>query len=252
MPADLTGKRCIVTGGATGIGRATAIRIAELGAQVAIFDNNNEDGNNTAIEINDSGGNARFWSVDVRDEANVAGTVIAAKAWLEDIDVLLHFAGVLLGASIPLDRFEEKTWDTVLDINLRGTYLMAKYVAIEMLKKPGPHRGTIILTASGAGVKGGSSSYAYGASKGGVHGFTMVMQQYLESQGIRVNDFAPGAVETPLKIAQLRSTGEITERPVAEVEEQVANLTNPRDVAEIAAFMASDEANVLRGMVATA
>ena len=252
MPADLTGKRCIVTGGATGIGRATAIRIAELGAQVAIFDNNNEDGNNTAIEINDSGGNARFWSVDVRDEANVGGTVIAAKAWLEDIDVLLHFAGVLLGASIPLDRFEEKTWDTVLDINLRGTYLMAKYVAIEMLKKPGPHRGTIILTASGAGVKGGSSSYAYGASKGGVHGFTMVMQQYLESQGIRVNDFAPGAVETPLKIAQLRSTGEITERPTAEVEEQVANLTNPRDVAEIAAFMASDEANVLRGMVSTA
>ena len=138
MPADLTGKRCIVTGGATGIGRATAIRISELGAQVAIFDNNNEDGNNTAIEINDSGGNARFWSVDVRDEANVAGTVVAAKAWLEDIDVLLHFAGVLLGASIPLDRFEEKTWDTVLDINLRGTYLMAKYVAIEMLKKPGP------------------------------------------------------------------------------------------------------------------
>ena len=95
MPADLTGKRCIVTGGATGIGRATAIRIAELGAQVAIFDNNNEDGNDTAIQINDNGGNARFWSVDVRDEANVAGTVIAAKAWLEDIDVLLHFAGVL-------------------------------------------------------------------------------------------------------------------------------------------------------------
>lgn len=252
MPADLTGKRSIVTGGATGIGRATAIRIAELGAQVAIFDNNNEDGNNTAIQINDNGGNARFWSVDVRDEANVAGTVIAAKAWLEDIDVLLHFAGVLQGASIPLDRFEEKVWDTVLDINLRGTYLMAKYVAIEMLKKPGPQRGTIILTASGAGVKGGSSSYAYGASKGGVHGFTMVMQQYLESQGIRVNDFAPGAVETPLKIAQLRSTGEITERPAAEVEHQVANLTNPRDVAEIAAFMASDEANVLRGMVSTA
>lgn len=252
MPADLSGKRCIVTGGATGIGRASAIRIAELGAQVAIFDNNNEDGNETSREINDNGGNSRFWSVDVRDEANVSGTVIAAKAWLEDIDILLHFAGVLYGASIPLDRFDEKTWDTVLDINLRGTYLMAKYVVIEMLKKPGPHRGTIILTASGAGVRGGSSSYAYGASKGGVHGFTMVMQQYLESRGIRVNDIAPGSVETPLKIAQLRSTGAITEQPVAEVEEAVSNLTNPRDVAEVVAFMASDEANVLRGMVITA
>ena len=251
MPPHLSGKRCIVTGGATGIGRASAIRIAELGAQVAIFDNN-EDGNNTAIEINKNGGNARFWSVDVRDEANVSGTVIAAKAWLEDVDVLLHFAGVLQGASIPLDQFDEKTWDTVLDINLRGTYLMAKYVVIEMLKKPGPHRGTIILTASGAGVKGGSSSYAYGASKGGVHGFTMVMQQYLEAQGIRVNDIAPGSVETPLKIAQLRSTGKVTERPAIQVEREVANLTNPMDVAEVVAFMASDEAKALRGIVFTA
>ncbi len=252
MPADLSNKRCIVTGGATGIGRASAVRLAELGAQVAIFDNNNEDGNNTSIEINENGGNSRFWSVDVRDEANVSGTVVAAKAWLGDIDVLCNFAGVLIGASVPLEDFDEKTWDTVLDINLRGTYLMAKYVVAEMLKKPGPDRGTIILTASGAGVKGGSSSYAYGASKGGVHGFTMVMQQYLESQGIRVNDFAPGSVDTPLKVAQLRSTGEITQQPDAEVEQAVSNLTNPGDVAEIVAFMASDEANALRGIVFTA
>ena len=140
MPADLSNKRCIVTGGATGIGRASAVRLAELGAQVAIFDNNNEDGNNTSIEINENGGNSRFWSVDVRDEANVSGTVVAAKAWLGDIDVLCNFAGVLIGASVPLEDFDEKTWDTVLDINLRGTYLMAKYVVAEMLKKPGPDR----------------------------------------------------------------------------------------------------------------
>ena len=110
----------------------------------------------------------------------------------------------------------------------------------------------MILTASGAGVKGGSSSYAYGASKGGVHGFAMVMQQYLEAQGIRVNDFAPGSVDTPLKVAQLRSTGDITNQPTAQVEQAVSNLTNPSDVAEIVAFMASDEANALRGIVFTA
>ncbi len=251
MPVDLSNKRCIVTGGATGIGRASAIRISELGAQVAIFDNN-ENGNNTSREINDNGGNSRFWSVDVRDEANVSGTVSAAKAWLGDIDVLLHFAGVLQGASVNLEDFPEKTWDTVLDINLRGTYLMAKHVVIEMLKKPGPNRGVIVLAASGAGVKGGSSSYAYGASKGGVHGFTMVMQQYLETQGIRVNDIAPGSVDTPLKVAQLRSSGEILNQPTDQVEDAVTNLTNPSDVAEIVAFMASDEARVLRGIVFTA
>ena len=80
----------------------------------------------------------------------------------------------------------------------------------------------------------------------------MVMQQYLESQGIRVNDFAPGSVDTPLKVAQLRSTGRITRQPQAQVENAVSNLTNPMDVAEVVAFMASDEAVALRGMVFTA
>lgn len=250
MPVDLSGKRIIVTGGATGIGRASALKVAEVGADVAIFDNNNEDGKNAADEIISSGGNARFWSVDVRDEANVSGSVIAAKAWMGDIDVLLHFAGVLQGASVSLERFPEEIWDTVLDINLRGTYLMAKYVVTEMLKKPGPDRGTIILTASGAGVKGGSSSYAYGASKGGVHGFTMVMQQYLGTHGIRVNDIAPGSVSTPLKVAQVTTTHEMTESR-EDLDALIADLTSPADVAEIVAFMASDDAKLLRGTVFT-
>ena len=250
MPVDLSGKRVIVTGGATGIGRASAIKVAEVGADVAVFDNNNEDGKNTADEIIASGGNARFWSVDVRDEANVSGSVTAAKAWMGEIDVLLHFAGVLQGASVSLEQFPEDTWDTVLDINLRGTYLLAKYVATEMLKKPGPDRGVIILTASGAGVKGGSSSYAYGASKGGVHGFTMVMQQYLGEHGIRVNDIAPGSVGTPLKVSQVRTTHAMTESR-ENLDALLGQLTSPSDVAEIVAFMASDDAKLLRGTVFT-
>ncbi len=250
MPVDLSGKRVIVTGGATGIGRASAIKVAEVGADVAVFDNNNEDGKNTADEIIASGGNARFWSVDVRDEANVSGSVTAAKAWMGEIDVLLHFAGVLQGASVSLEQFPEDTWDTVLDINLRGTYLLAKYVATEMLKKPGPDRGVIILTASGAGVKGGSSSYAYGASKGGVHGFTMVMQQYLGEHGIRVNDIAPGSVGTPLKVSQVRTTHAMTESR-ENLDSLLGQLTSPSDVAEIVAFMASDDAKLLRGTVFT-
>ncbi len=250
MPVDLSGKRVIVTGGATGIGRASAIKVAEVGADVAVFDNNNEDGKNTADEIIANGGKARFWSVDVRDEANVSGSVTAAKAWMGDIDVLLHFAGVLQGASVSLEQFPEDVWDTVLDINLRGTYLLAKYVVAEMLKKHGPDRGVVILAASGAGVRGGSSSYAYGASKGGVHGFTMVMQQYLGAHGIRVNDIAPGAVSTPLKISQVRTTHMKTESS-ENLDDLLSDLTSPRDVAEIVAFMASDDAKLLRGTVFT-
>lgn len=250
MPVNLNGKQIIVTGGATGIGRASAERVAQLGATVAIFDTNNEAGKEAVDQINNSGGSARFWSVDVRDETNVSGSVTAAKAWMGEIDVLLHFAGVLQGASIPLNVFTEETWDTVLDINLRGTFVMAKYVVSEMLKKPGPNRGVIILTASGAGVKGGSSSYAYGASKGGVHGFTMVMQQYLGDHGIRVNDIAPGSVSTPLKISQIETSAQIAGRP-QDAPPAIQELTSPADVAEIVAFMASDEAKLLKGTVFT-
>lgn len=253
MPVNLKGKHFIVTGGATGIGRASAERVAELGATVAIFDTNNEAGKEAVDLINNkNGGAARFWSVDVRDETNVSGSVTAAKAWMGELDVLLHFAGVLQGASIELQEFTEETWDTVLDINLRGTFVMAKYVVAEMLKKPnGQDRGVIILAASGAGVKGGSSSYAYGASKGGVHGFTMVMQQYLGEVGIRVNDIAPGSVSTPLKIAQLETSGQIAGQPQAATSVAIEQLTSPADVAEIVAFMASDEAKLLKGTVFT-
>lgn len=255
MPVDLTDKRIIVTGGATGIGRASAETVARLGARVAVFDTNNEAGREAvdAINVNGNGtssSKARFWSVDVRDETNVSGSVVAAKAWMGDIDILLHFAGVLQGASTPLQDFDEHTWDTVLDINLRGTYVMTKYVVSEMLKKPPGNRGVIILAASGAGVKGGSSSYAYGASKGGVHGYTMVMQQYLGDQGIRVNDIAPGSVATPLKVAQLERSAELAGRP-QDAAAAIASLTAPEDVAKIVAFMASDEAALLKGTVFT-
>ena len=80
----------------------------------------------------------------------------------------------------------------------------------------------------------------------------MVMQQYLQSQGIRVNDIAPGAVDTPLKVAQVRSSGQIQGTPTAQIEQAVSELTKPSDVAEIVAFMASDEANALRGYIVTA
>ena len=276
MPANLSGKKIIVTGGATGIGRASAERVAQLGARVAIFDTNSEAGKEAVDQINNGGGGtARFWSVDVRDEANVSGSVKAAKMWMEGVNVLLHFAGVLQGASVPLNEFTEETWDTVLDINLRGTFVMAKYVVAEMRGKleedideltnrakisreeaaqaMSPEigdYGVIILAASGAGVKGGSSSYAYGASKGGVHGFTMVMQQYLGEFGIRVNDIAPGSVSTPLKIAQIKESARIAGRP-QDAPPAIEGLTSPADVAEIVAFMASDEAKLLKGTVFT-
>ena len=109
-------------------------------------------------------------------------------------------AGILEGAGIEVDNLSENIWDSVLDVNLRGTYLICKYVSSIMKKSS---HGVIILAASPAGVTGTSSSLAYGASKGGVHGLAMVLQNDLSQYGIRVNDIAPGSVKTPLKVCLL-------------------------------------------------
>ena len=248
MPVDLSGKRIIVTGGATGIGRAVAIRTAVYGAQVAVFDMNDGDGQETVNDIAESGGNARYWHVDVREGEAVSDAVDAASTWLGGIDVLIHLAGVLQGASVELDEFPEETWDTVVDINLRGSFLMAKHVTAVMKAQKS---GTILLASSGAGVLGGSSSFAYGSSKGGVHGLTLVMQNSLEKYGIRVNDVLPGSVRTPLKVSQVKKTYDLTGDKET-FDQAMASLVSPDDVAKVIAFMASDEANVLRGSVRTA
>ena len=167
---------------------------------------------------------------------------------MEGIDVLLHFAGIMDGAYTPIDSFEEATWDRVIDINLRGTYLIAKQVVTHMNRQP--NGGVIINTASGAGVTGGSSSYAYGASKGAVHGFTMVMQRHIDMSQIRVQDILPGRVRTPLVLENLQQQLEKT-GDQAHYDAEIAALTDPEDVAKIATFMASDAAKVMRGPVIT-
>ena len=224
---------------------------AECGAQaVAIFDVDDTAAQDTANVINTAIGDtvAKCWHVDVADRASVEGSVAAAVEWMGSVDVLLHFAGILHGAYAPIESFEEATWDRVIDINLKGTFLIAKAVVTHMNDQP--NGGVIITTASGAGVTGGSSSYAYGASKGAVHGYTMVMQRHIDMTNIRVQDIAPGRVRTPLVLENLRQQFEIT-GDRKHYESEVANLTDPDDVAKIATFMASDEAKVMRGPVFT-
>lgn len=247
MP-DLNGKRIIVTGAATGIGRSTAMRVAAQGAKVAAFDVNDTDGTATIADINESGGDARYWHVDVRDDAAVSGAVAAAENWLGGgIDVLIHVAGVLQGAAVELDEFPEETWDTVVDINMRGTFTICKHVTGVMKRQ---RDGVIVLTASGAGVHGGSSSFAYGSSKGGVHGLALVMESNLEKYGIRVNDVLPGAVATPLKISNVEDMHEADGRS-GDLETKIGALVSPDEVSKVFAFLASDEASMVKGSVRT-
>ncbi len=238
----------VVTGGASGIGRAVAVRSAEYGAKVALFDVNDADANETIDAIVGTGGDARYWHVDLREGEDVENAVSGAHEWLSRIDILVHLAGVLQGAAVELDELPEETWDEVLDINLRGSFLVSKHVSKFMKEQ---RSGTIILASSGAGVLNGSSSFAYGSSKGGVHGLTLVMQNALEKYGIRVNDVLPGSVETPLKLSQAKESFDIT-GDKGKFDRTMESLVSPDDVAKVIIFMASDEANVLRGSVRTA
>ena len=247
MPVDLSGKRIIITGAATGIGRSTTVRVSASGAKVAAFDVNDADGAATISDVNESGGDARYWLVDVRDETAVAGAVAAAETWLGGVDVLIHIAGVLQGAALELDEFPEDIWDTVIDINLRGSFTICKYVTSVMKKQ---NKGVIILTASGAGVHGGSSSFAYGSSKGGVHGLSLVMESHLEKYNIRVNDVLPGAVRTPLKVTNVQDMHDAGGKQ-GDLEDKIDSLVSPDDVSKVYAFLASDEADMVKGSVRT-
>jgi NAD(P)-dependent dehydrogenase (short-subunit alcohol dehydrogenase family) len=244
----LSGKRIIVTGAATGIGRATLLKVASLGARVAAFDVNDADASSAVEEAAGAGADCRYWHVDVASEDEVAAAVAAATTWLGGgPDALLHLAGILKGARVDIAAFSEATWDDVIDVNLKGSFLVSKHVAPRMQALGS---GVIVLTASGAGVSGGSSSYAYGSSKGGVHGLAMVLRDNLAKDGVRVHDVCPGQVVSPLKISVIEETLRLTGDRAA-YEAEMASLIRPEGIADIMAWLASDDAADVIGTIFT-
>ena len=191
-------KAVVVTGAASGIGRAAALCCAQERAWVGVLDLDREGVETTVEEIRALGGTAHGIGVDVREEAGVRAAMEAVEEAFGRIDGLIHTAGVLEGALVEVDLFEEATWDRVIDVNLKGSFLAAKYAAPTMARAGG---GVLVLISSGAGVRGGSSSVAYGASKGGVHGLSLVLAAQLAPRNIRVHAVCPGNIETPLEDA---------------------------------------------------
>jgi NAD(P)-dependent dehydrogenase (short-subunit alcohol dehydrogenase family) len=244
----LEGKRILVTGAATGIGRATTIRVASEGAAVAALDLNDEGAASTLKTVADAGGRAQYWHVDVTREQEVRSAVDGAADWLGGgIDVLLHMAGVLKGAHLDVTELTEEIWDSVIDINLKGSFLVVKHVASRMIRQGS---GVIVLTSSGAGVLGPGSSYAYSSSKGGTHGLALALAEHLSGHGIRVNDILPGSLNTPLKVAateeSLRNTGD-----KEAYDRTIGSMSSPDGVAAVLAFLASDDASYIRGSIRT-
>ncbi len=201
---NVDGKVAIVTGGASGLGAATARRIVDAGGKVAILDLNEELGQAFAAELGD---NAIFAKVNVVDEDSVAAAVNATVEAFGDLHICCNYAGIghpgrTLGREGPLPL---KHFKMVVDVNLIGTFNVLR-LAAEQIAKHDPVtedgcRGVIINTASVAAYEGQIGQAAYSASKGGVVGMTLPIARDLASLGIRVNTIVPGLINTPLLAA---------------------------------------------------
>jgi NAD(P)-dependent dehydrogenase (short-subunit alcohol dehydrogenase family) len=237
----LEGKVILIVGGAQGIGCATARLCAARGARVIVADVDASAGSQVAAEID-----GRFIQVDITEEASVQALARAVEAAIGKLDVLIQTAGVLLGPFVPLEEFSAETFRKVLDINVTGTFLCAKHI-VPLIRMAG--RGVVILTSSGAAT-GGSSSFAYGSSKGGVSSFAITLANRLEPQGIRVNVLSPGNIDTGMKRSVIAADAE---KRGVKMDQAVADsrLGAPEGVAKVLAFLASDEADYVRGVIVT-
>ena len=243
----LANKDALVTGGATGIGRAAAELFAQEGARVHIIDYNEAEGRAAVEQIEAAGGQAHFYTTDVRSEESVAASVAQIREHTARLDVAVFAAGVLTGAFKTIEELSEEDWDATLDTNLKGTFLSAKY-ATPLLAAAG--QSVLLIIASGAGVRGGSSSYAYAASKAGQHGLHYKLEGELGPKGVRLHVVCPGGIATPLKLRNIAQGAEAAGRDPEEAKRN-AVLGDPMGIARILAFLASEEGSYVRGTVFT-
>jgi NAD(P)-dependent dehydrogenase (short-subunit alcohol dehydrogenase family) len=240
---DFPGKVAIVTGGAMGIGEATARKLAALGASVAIFDNDRDGGRKSADAIARTGTTCEFFPCDVSIGDEVSLAVEATVSRFGGIDILVSNAGIqLYGDAITAT---EEDWDRLMGINLKGCFLISKFVVPHMLKRGG---GAIVIVGSVQSMTAISNSIAYVASKHGLLGLTRAMALDYAANGIRVNCVCPGAIDTPM----LRWAANLSDDPGKVI--QTCNRMHPlgrigkaEEVADAIVYLASPMASFITG-----
>ena len=246
---ELEDRVVIITGGARGIGAAAAQTIATKGGRVVLGDILEKEGEATAAAIRAAGGKAVFVRTDVSKEAECARLAAAAIEHYAKLDVVICSAGILEGSMLQAEALDEATFERVLGVNLKGMFLTVKS-ALPHLRKA--EKGVVLLLGSQFGTKLPSSSLAYGASKGGVHGFAMTLEAQLAPHGIRVNEICSLSIRTPMRIENLvnqaRLAGRDPERARAEVTKEAGD---PQVLALLLAFLASTDGDFVRGTIYT-
>jgi len=235
---SLAGRTAIVTGAASGIGRATAERIAAEGGSVVCADV--ADAGPTAAAIGEAGGAAVAVALDVRDGGQWAAADALARETYGQVDCLVNIAGVVTEVDTVHEQTEEE-WDRLLDVNLRGTWLGMKTVLPAMVAR---ESGRIVNTASVAAIMGMAGLAAYSASKGGVAALTRQASIEYVRQGITVNAISPGYTRTPIQDGM---DPELLKAQAAEL--PIGYMAKPKDLAGLFAYLISDEAFYVTGQV---
>ncbi|STQ90489.1 3-oxoacyl-ACP reductase FabG [Iodobacter fluviatilis] len=233
----LKDKVAIITGSASGIGQATAVKFAAEGAKVVVCDVNQSGIDAVVSSLVQNGGVAVGYVVDVTNKTQIAEMVAAVKAQFGRIDVLVNNAGIVQDAQ--LIKMSEEQFDRVIDINLKGVYNCARAVVDTMVEQGS---GVILNASSVVGVYGNFGQTNYAAAKFGVIGFVKTWAKELGKKGIRANAVCPGFVATPILKA-------MPEKVIQAMEERVPmkRMAQPEEIANVYAFLASDEASYING-----
>jgi NAD(P)-dependent dehydrogenase (short-subunit alcohol dehydrogenase family) len=243
MNIDLAGKVAIVTGGAMGIGEATAKKLAGAGATVAIFDIDRNVGAESAAKIAKGGGSCELVPCDVSASGEVSQAVESVVSKYGGVDILVSNAGVQLYGDVVTTTEDE--WDRLMGINLKGCFLVSKFVVPHMIKRGG---GAIVILGSVQSMTAISNSVAYVVSKHALLGLTRAMSLDYASKGIRVNCVCPGTIDTPM----LRWAASLSEDPQKVIEtcnrmHPIGRIGRAEEVADAIVYLASPMASFITG-----
>ena len=243
MKGQLTEKVALVTGGSSGIGRASALAFAREGAKVVVADVEVEGGEETVHMIKEVSDEAIFVKADVSKMAEVKALISKAVATYGHLDCAFNNAGIV-GSTAPTVECTEDNWDRTININLKGIWLCMKYEIPEMAKRG----GAIVNTASIGGLVGLEGRPAYTASKHGVAGLTRTAALEYSSANVRINSVCPGVIRTPL-VEHLICEGGPEWETLRIGRHPIGRLGTPQEVAEAVVWLLSDAASFVTGLV---
>ncbi|GEL09137.1 3-oxoacyl-[acyl-carrier-protein] reductase [Salisediminibacterium halotolerans] len=235
----LEGKTAVITGAGRGIGRATAERFAEEGANVVVADLNETDIQDTAEAITDNGGTAIAEKLNVTDREAIQSVLEKTAASYGQVDIVVNNAGITSDAQ--LLKMEEDAWDQVIDVNLKGVFNVSQAAAAKMKEQ---QSGVILNASSVVGSYGNFGQTNYAAAKWGVNGMTKTWSKELGKHGIRVNAVAPGFILTPM-------TEKMPDKALDMMRDKsvLKQLGATEDIANAYLFLASDEAKFITGEI---